>query len=99
MIIKLMTITPDAEKHIEQCARTCYDSFDKMKEEVNGAFLKGLLKSGHLSVFEHASASSMSRRSVGLVPTSLFVIALCLSASSRNGIARTREGVLPCQLQ
>ena len=57
MIIKLMTITPDAEKHIEQCARTCYDSFDKMREEVNGAFLKGLLKSGHLSVFEHASAS------------------------------------------
>ncbi len=57
MQVKLISYTPNPEKHIEYCARICYDSNDKVSKTDTGKFLAGLLKSGHLSVFEHASAS------------------------------------------
>lgn len=44
-------------KHIEKAARTCYKSEDKITEASARTFLKGLLKSGHHSVFEHAGIS------------------------------------------
>lgn len=44
-------------KHIEKAARTCYKSEDKITDESARGFLRGLLKSGHQSVFEHAGIS------------------------------------------
>jgi len=44
-------------KHIEKAARTCYKSEDKITEKSARVLLKGLLKSGHHSVFEHAAIS------------------------------------------
>lgn len=44
-------------KHIEKAARTCYKSEDKITDDSARTLLKGLLKSGHHSVFEHASIS------------------------------------------
>jgi thymidylate synthase (FAD) len=43
--------------HIELAARTCYKSEDKITADSAARLLRGLLKSGHHSVFEHASAS------------------------------------------
>ena len=43
--------------HIELAARTCYKSEDKISADSAARLLKGLLKSGHHSVFEHVSAS------------------------------------------
>jgi len=46
--------TPNAERVIERAARTCYLSEPKGDR---AKFLASLLRRGHLSVFEHASAS------------------------------------------
>jgi thymidylate synthase (FAD) len=43
--------------HIELAARTCYKSEDKITADSAARLLRGLLKSGHHSVFEHASAT------------------------------------------
>jgi thymidylate synthase (FAD) len=43
--------------HIELAARTCYKSEDKISSDSAARLLRGLLKSGHHSVFEHVSAS------------------------------------------
>lgn len=57
MKVELLSVTPDCEKHIEYCARISYNSVDKMAEGSEKKFLPILLKNGHLSVFEHASAT------------------------------------------
>ncbi len=57
MKIKIINYTPDPEKHIEYCGRTCYDSRDKITENSSEKFVSRLIKSGHLSVLEHASVS------------------------------------------
>ena len=54
MNIKLEAITSDAEKVIEESARTCYQSESKSEP---GKLIKALIKSGHHSVLEHASAT------------------------------------------
>lgn len=41
--------------HIEKCGRTCYKSEDKITTETAIPFIKGILKSGHESVIEHAN--------------------------------------------
>lgn len=55
MNIELLSITPNAEETIDKAARTCYKSVSK--EEKRAGFLKGIIKSGHESVIEHASAT------------------------------------------
>ncbi|NPV38660.1 Thymidylate synthase ThyX [Brevinematales bacterium NS] len=57
MTITLLQYTPDPEKLIEYSARVCYLSQEKMSPTSHEKFLPGLLKNGHLSVFEHASAT------------------------------------------
>ena len=54
MKVELIAITPDPEKLIEYAARVCYDTTDNMGK---GDLISALLKSGHLSPFEHASAT------------------------------------------
>lgn len=57
MNVELLTITPDAEKHIEACGRTCYKSFDKITDNSAGRFIQMLVKAGHESVIEHGVAT------------------------------------------
>lgn len=57
MKVELISITLDSEKHIEYCARTCYNSLDKMTADSHKVFLSNLIKNGHLSVLEHSFAS------------------------------------------
>ena len=57
MKVKLLFITPDAEKLIETAGRTSYLSFNKQEEGTEKAFIRMLIKNGHLSALEHAYAT------------------------------------------
>jgi thymidylate synthase (FAD) len=50
-------ITPDAALVIERAGRTCYKSEGAITDTSAATFLQKLKTLGHLSVFEHASAS------------------------------------------
>lgn len=52
-----MAITPEAERVIERAARVCYQSEDGVREGSAAVLLAKLLKAGHETPFEHASAS------------------------------------------
>ena len=54
---ELLWITPDALRMIEAAGRTCYKSEDKIAADTAEAFVRNILKRGHESVVEHASAS------------------------------------------
>jgi len=55
--VELINITPNAEKHIEYCARVCYNSLNKISEDSYKKLLPRLLKMGHYSVLSHAHAT------------------------------------------
>lgn len=55
MDINLLAITLNAEELIETAARICYQS--ESNEETRSQFIKNIIKRGHLSVLEHASAT------------------------------------------
>lgn len=55
--IQLMEFTQSPEKLIEKMGRICYQSNEKITNESSTSFIKMLLKNGHHSVLEHASAS------------------------------------------
>ena len=57
MNVELLWITPDAERIIELSGRTAYKSEDKINGRSAEKFIKGLIKRGHESVTEHATAS------------------------------------------
>jgi thymidylate synthase (FAD) len=57
MKVKLIAITPDAERVIEQAARVCYQSEVHVDEHSAGILLRKLLVMGHESPFEHAYAT------------------------------------------
>ncbi len=57
MNVELLSITPDAERLIESAGRTAYLSSRKVKGASEKKFIKMLVKSGHLSVLEHAYAT------------------------------------------
>ena len=57
MRVELYAITPNAELVIEHAARCCYDSENKIGDKVNGEFLMSLIRQGHTSVLEHATAT------------------------------------------
>jgi len=54
---EIMHITERPLHHIEAAGRTCYKSEDKITITSAGNFVEMLLKRGHESVLEHASAS------------------------------------------
>lgn len=54
--VQLINITIGAEPHIENCGRIAYRS-DLDGKKDTGNFIKMLIKNGHESVLEHASAS------------------------------------------
>lgn len=55
--VELLAVTPDCERLIESCGRTCYESYDKVTEDSHIKIIRHLMKNGHTSVFEHASAT------------------------------------------
>lgn len=55
--VELIAITPNAERVIEEAGRTCYLSFGKVSGDSAKNFIKMIIKSGHHSVMEHASAT------------------------------------------
>lgn len=57
MKVKLLAITPQAEKVIELAGRTCYLSFQKVAKDSEKKFIRFLIQSGHASVLEHAYAT------------------------------------------
>ncbi|TXT61117.1 MAG: Flavin-dependent thymidylate synthase [Promethearchaeota archaeon] len=57
MRVELIAVTPDPEKLIEQAGRTSYLSFDRQSEGSEKKFIKMIIKRGHTSVLEHASAT------------------------------------------
>jgi thymidylate synthase (FAD) len=57
MKVELLFITPEPEKLIEAAGRTSYLSFSKQGKDTEKAFIRMLIKGGHLSVLEHAYAT------------------------------------------
>lgn len=55
--VELLSITPNAEVLIERAGRTCYKSEDKITSESAAEFVKMIMRVGHHSVIEHASAT------------------------------------------
>ena len=55
MKVELLSITNNAEELIEKSARICYNS--KINKEKRKEFLQSLIKKGHLSILEHATAT------------------------------------------
>jgi thymidylate synthase (FAD) len=55
--VKLIYITPNPEKIIEEAGRTAHESFDRLTPDSHVKFIRMLLKLGHESVLEHAVAS------------------------------------------
>lgn len=57
MEIEIISITPAAERVIAEAARTCYLSFDRQSEASDERLIRSLIRRGHHSVLEHASAT------------------------------------------
>jgi len=57
MLVRLLTITPNAEQLIETAGRTAYQSFHCIKEGSEKTFIRKIVKRGHGSVLEHAFAT------------------------------------------
>lgn len=55
--VKLLAITPNPEKLIEEAGRTCYLSLTKITDDSEKNFIRSAIKRGHHSILEHASAS------------------------------------------
>lgn len=57
MKVELIDCTTDAEWVISHAARTCYNSQDKDNLSKRGEFIQGLIKAGHETPLEFASAT------------------------------------------
>ena len=55
--VKLLAVTPNGEKLIEEAGRTCYLSLDRITDSSEKNFIRSCIKRRHLSILEHASAS------------------------------------------
>jgi len=53
--VKLLAITPDSEKLVEEAGRLCYASGGKLN--ANPGWLRARIRQGHESLIEHASAT------------------------------------------
>lgn len=55
--VSLLRATDNPENLIELAGRTCYCSLDKITDDSHVQFVKSIMKRGHHSVLEHASAT------------------------------------------
>ena len=56
---EMLSHTPSPELLIERAGRTCYKSEDRITSFSSAAFVEMIIKSGHHSVLEHASATML----------------------------------------
>jgi len=54
MQVRLLAITPNPEKIIEQAGRTCYQSYASATRDSESNFIRRIITNGHHSVLEHA---------------------------------------------
>jgi len=57
MKVEVLSVTPAAEKIVEEAGRTCYRSESKINGGSKQGFIKRLIAAGHFSVLEHASVT------------------------------------------
>jgi len=57
MKVELWSVTPDAERLVEKAGRVCWKTELSPTEDGTAAFIKALIRRGHLSVIEHPSAT------------------------------------------
>ena len=55
VLAHLVYVTPNAGNIIEHAGRTCYRSFNNIKENSYKTFISNIVKSGHESVIEHSN--------------------------------------------
>lgn len=55
--VELVAMTPQPQSVIEQAGRTCYLSFERIGASSAEDFIRRLIKMGHVSPLEHASAT------------------------------------------
>ena len=55
VLAHLVYVTPNAGNIIEHAGRTCYRSFNSIKEDSYKTFISNIVKSGHESVIEHSN--------------------------------------------
>lgn len=56
MRVRLLSITDEADKLIEEAGRVCWRSEERITPDTASGFVKMLIDAGHLSVLEHATA-------------------------------------------
>lgn len=61
MHVDIITATYNAEAVIEEFGRICYQSQDKITDDSSAVFIKNIIKNGHHSVLEHASAGFIAK--------------------------------------
>ena len=64
---KIVSYTPDMEKLIEFCGRTCYQSRNKITEDSHKKFIKSLIDRGHESVIEHGLITAEIKTNRGIM--------------------------------
>lgn len=57
MKVELWSITPNAERLIETAGRVCWKTGLSPTEDGTAAFIKALIRKGHMSVIEHPAAT------------------------------------------
>lgn len=87
--VKLMAITPDSERLLEQAGRLCYASNDKLG--TNEKWLQSRIKQGHESFIEHASATFYIRASRALTHELVRHRIASYSQRSQRYVKETKE--------
>jgi len=102
MKVELIDYTTDAEWVITHAARTCYNSQDKDNISTRGDFIQGLIKAGHETPLEFASAtfdiSKVSRVCQNQIVRHRIGCSFCVE-SERFVDVSENEVVLPYHLQ
>lgn len=98
MIVELIEVTQDPIFVISKCARTCYNSWDKFDRSKGIAFIKGLIKSGHESPLEAATAifevSDISRSCLAQLTRHRIGVSFCVQ--SQRYVDQNKSGyVIP----
>ncbi len=95
--VKLMAITPDSEKLLEQAGRLCYASGDKLG--TNERWLQSRIKQGHESFIEHAVATFYIRASRALTHELVRHRIASYSQRSQRYVKETKEDyIIPAEL-
>ncbi len=97
--VKLLSLTPQAEKLIEEAGRTCYLSLDRITENSSDNFIQAAIRRGHGSILEHASATFRILEPPVHLPISWCATAWPASPSSPRDTWTSRSSIMWCPLQ